>query len=532
MTKHRMAGPGVTSIRVGVLFSGSVVTGNSFHINALTLTEQASDIGYKLTTTNPDGKKSVAFVDIEGRTLATAAVNGSTYDHWSYSYYNDINQVVATVAPQGITTATTYPHFTTLYKYDHLGRVIETTSTDEGTSRFVYSTDGKIRFSQNAEQALTGRFSYTNYDAQGRLIESGEYIGGGTNPFIFQPATTQTPATRSVLNLVDNVGHTGVSWKVAAQKARCVDYAIVEYDRTTQLPAGQTKPTFTYGQVTKTESAYDVTWYSYTEAGQLLQTIQSTEDLGIETVDYEYDFSGNVTAVIARKGVSGESFYHHYEYDADQRLHKVLTSVDGTNKTLQATYYYYLHGPLKRVELATNLQGIDYVYNIDGSLKMINHSDKDLDPGQDGSPGAHSSFKEDVFGQVIDYYGSDYTGAGFNGGNLQLPAYADQFGGAVKAIRWHSPSTAYEQKAYAYSYDPIYQLTDARWGNVTASGSTYSFTPSTLQAYRESPGSFDKNGNIQSMLRKDVSGDNIADYSYAYSSNTQYQQARAGNTRR
>lgn len=60
---------------------------------------------------------------------------------------------------------------------------------------------------------------------------------------------------------------------------------------------------------------------------------------------------------------------HYYEYDpANRQLWKTYSNtVDNAgNKMLQATYIYYLHGPLKRVELATDLQGIDYTYTLQG----------------------------------------------------------------------------------------------------------------------------------------------------------------------
>jgi hypothetical protein len=120
---------------------------------------------------------------------------------------------------------------------------------------------------------------------------------------------------------------------------------------------------------------------------------------------YVYDFLGNVltTSTKAYSGsTSRDAFFHHYEYDKNKRLVKVSTSLDGNKKTVQAEYFYYLHGPLKRVVLATNLQGIDFVYNIHGWLTQINHPDTNMDPGNDGGSG--SSVRKDVFGMVLEYY--------------------------------------------------------------------------------------------------------------------------------
>lgn len=109
----------------------------------------------------------------------------NSYTDVSYSFYNQIGKLVATIAPEGVkklfgsdinnyVTKNDVP-FITLYEYDVKGQLVKTTSTDGGTSEMVYRKDGKIRFSQNAEQKINSRYSYTNYDALGRAIESGEY---------------------------------------------------------------------------------------------------------------------------------------------------------------------------------------------------------------------------------------------------------------------------------------------------------------------------------------------------------------------
>lgn len=504
---------GVTSIRVGVLWS-QPLSGDKFYLSAVDMrsTVPLTSPGYKYISTDPNGKQAVTYVDADGKTLASCTKNGSVLDNWSYTFYNTTGQVVATVAPNGVNTGSTaYPTFVTTYKYDHLGRLIESTATDEGTTQYVYSLDGKIRFSQNQEQrnATPKRFSYTNYDYLGRLIEAGEYSQSGSNPYIFEPHTTTTPVTNSVLQTatLEAIGYTKVSRKLDA--TRCTDYTYIEYDgQGSGTPALQS---FTYGQVTKTENANASTWYSYDEFGQLVWTKQNIIGLGTKTVEYSYDFLGNVTQVAYQPG-QPDKFYHHYIYDADQRLSEVWTSLDGTNKTLRAKYHYYLHGPLKRVELANNVQGIDFVYTITGALKTINNADPANDPGNDGANG----FAPDVFGQTMHYYDNDYTGAAYNAGAQTFSGYTNQYGGALKAVSWHSPVDNNKKRSYAFTYDNLYQLNAATFGNNQAG----SFNPLASDAYKESIPAYDKNGNIQSLLRKGINGNVMGNYNYIYEANT------------
>ncbi|MEO7988566.1 MAG: RHS repeat-associated core domain-containing protein [Chryseolinea sp.] len=546
-----------SAIRVGVLWNtpASNTPQNIFYISAIDLksVSPTTSIGYKYISTDPDDKKTATFVDADGKTLATALVTSKSgpdtnpvyaYDYWSYSYYNDMGQLVASVAPNGVNTASkASPQFVTTYKYDHLGRLIETTSPDEGTSKFVYSTDGKIRFSENQVQrnATTKRFSYTNYNYAGELVESGEYSGSGTNPYVFEPhSILTTPGAYSVLNLIDIDIPRGLDiesittstdpaiFKGTSAKldpARCSDYTYIKYDKqASDLPAGDAahaQQNNLFGQISKTQNASATTWYSYDEFGQLAWSKQSLPDIGYKTVDYTYDYFGNVTQTIYQSGQT-DKFYHYYTYDVDNRLIKAETSLDGTTKTLQAKYYYYLHGPLKRVELANNLQGIDYTYTLQGALKSINHMDVTNDPGADGIAGAHSTFSKDVFGLTLSYFDNDFTSGGHNAGNVSPSGSANSYAGTLKGVGWFTPvDNTPIKRSYNYTYDSRNQLQNAQWGTVTGTNGSYTTAPS-LTAYKEGMGAIpiDKNGNIKSMVRYNKTGTSIANYTYDYDLNT------------
>lgn len=509
---------------------GSAVLSHYAALRPFFTTSTSPLTGYIQVSTDANQRKAATFTDADGKTLASAMITTGTspsnfqYDNWSYSFYNEIGQLVASVAPNGVNIGSnSIPQFVTYYKYDHLGRLIETTSPDEGMSQFVYSTDGKIRFSQNEEQrkgplqnpSYPARFSYTNYDYLGRLIESGEYEVSGTNPYKFEPHTIATPSAYSVLNILDNVGYTGATG--SAGDARCKETNFIQYDvPATDYPTDALHPLQAnlIGQVVRTKNDNTTTWYSYDEFGQLTWMKQNIAGLGIKTVDYTYDYFGNVTTVAYQQG-QPDAFYHHYDYDKANRLTNAYTSLDGTTKTLQAKYFYYLHGPLKRVELGNNIQGIDYVYNIDGSLKLINHPDPASDPGNDGPNG----FKPDIFGMALDYTANDYVGANYNPGSLTVPSATDLYGGPVKAVRWHSQTDNHVPRAYAFGYDSKYQLATSTFGNVTGSGS-YNFAPSGVNAYQENIGGYDKNGNINSLSRKNKAGTSIANFGYNYKPNT------------
>lgn len=149
----------------------------------------------------------------------------------------------------------------------------------------------------------------------------------------------------------------------------------------------------------------------------------------------------------------------------------VETSTDDSNYTTHANYIYYERGVLKRVELAsingTPLQGIDYVYNINGQLKSINHPIlmNGMDPGGDN---------DDVFGMLIDYHQNDY--ARTQRSNITTsPFGTDQYNGNIKTTRWNTSTYALpspKENSYNYQYNKNNWLEDATYGEFVAGNTT------------------------------------------------------------
>lgn len=326
------------------------------------------------------------------------------YQDVSYQFYDDADRLRVSVSPNGYKAwkldNTPFADIDkTTYIYNHRGWLLSMTEPDAGTTTYKYRRDGKIRFSQNSLQAgpsaHIGKFSYTHYDALGRPVESGEYIG-------------------SAYAFGDNLN---AQLEFAAQvnfaSADVKDWVRTHYDEpasdfatVTGLTVADYPQEFIRGAVSWTENQNIKTYYSYDELGRVTWMAQKPTGIARTFVlKYEYDFLGNVEKVANLAYVQGqvvEQFYHHYEYDADKRLSKAYTSTDGVNRKLRAHYIYYLHGPLKRLELGGGVQGIDFVYNIHGWLTQINHPNTLFDPGQDGT--GENDFRKDAFGIIFEYY--------------------------------------------------------------------------------------------------------------------------------
>ena len=457
----------------------------------------------------------------------------TNYDHWSYSYFDNRGQVVGAVAPEGIDlNSTAYPTFSSKTNYNSLGWVLWSESIEgDGScanctrrSEFVYDNDGKLLFSQNELQRQTEKFSYIVYDKNNRPIESGEYdpirSGSANYHFYFQTHeeiennTNPPSGYLSIFNLLPGESPANLD------PNRCSERSFTQYDKHDfntlsglGIPQAHTyHQRYLMGQVSKTwDDLGNTTWYSYDAQGRTSWMVQKLGGLAPKTIHYRYDFQGNLLEVGYQKNTH-EAFHHKYVYDEDNRLVRSYISNDGVTWDEQSEYKYYAHGPLKRVELDKDLQGIDYVYTIDGKLKQMNtpyqadqwNSQSNTfipDPGNDGA--VNSKFPTDVFGFALDYNLADY------GRVAQLDAYwssgnPDRFDGNIRSFRWNTlgqaPTTNNGaatgfQMAYDFSYNSLGQMETAQFG--TTSG----FTINSQDQYKVFGMNYDRNGNIKNLNR-------------------------------
>ncbi|TKC60288.1 hypothetical protein FBD94_15395 [Pedobacter hiemivivus] len=445
---------------------------------------------------------------ISGNGDATLSYSNS-YTDLSFNFYNHLGQLISSIAPEGVkkivdlgigsfNTLDDVP-FVARNEYDLQGRLIATINTDAGRAEYIYRKDGNIRFSQNAEQRKTGKFSYTNYDQWGRSSESGEYFSGDI--------TFTSAKTNEVLQ--ESIALDGGLIGGARQSNIIVHYDYVNNDH--GLPGYVQDEGFLGAGVSWTENARSKTWYNYDGEGRVKWLVKSIVGLGVKTIDYTYDAKGNVVKVDYQKNISSERFIHEYEYDGDNRLQVAYTSTDPLlGRKEQARYHYYLHGPLKRIELAENLQGVDYTYTSQGLLKAINHPDNAKDPGKDG---VGNGFAPDAFGMTLEYFYGDYNRNNTGISSLNTGTNKTYFNGSVSGQSWRSlkPSAVVgvygggvnNPAMFTYEYDNRYQFNNNKYGSPDFNTN---FFNETINVNREFNLGYDANGNINSLSRTDQSG--------------------------
>ncbi len=404
-----------------------------------------------------------------------------------------------------------YPRhsLTTSYAYNSQNQVSRQSSPDGGMSRFWYDMTSRLVFSQNAKQQPLGSGSYTLYDNLSRITEVGEKLGSGlpTEPGYLSAATigllqsggtnTQITATyydkvpSSIPGLRSNLTQENLRKRVAISAYRENAAAAV------------------------TQASY----YDYDLMGNVKTLYQQVNGSLLKQLDYEYDLvSGKVNFVRYQHG-QNDRFYYAYKYDAENRLTKALTGTEALvrpqggsyllNEQMDASYDYYLHGPLARMELGQNkVQGVDYAYTLQGWLKGVNSTaaTEAFDIGKDGAAGSHSTVARDAYGFALHYYTGDYTPVD----NTILPfaqagSLQELYNGNIAAMSVNVKPLN-QPLLYKYRYDQLNRLKSmqAHTGlNIT--NNTWNAT--AIDDFKETI-TYDGNGNI---LSYDRNGNNASE---------------------
>ncbi len=498
------------------------------------------------------------------------------YYHFTLYYYDRAGNLIKTVAPKGVNVLPvpnpmTHPahDFQTGYEFTSLGRMVRSMTPDAGKTEIWYNAKGQVRFRQGAEQFTRGRFSYIKYDVLGREVETGECM----------PMSIPRNAMKLPLNptLVVALLYASISPDVPSFPT--VDVGHRGYTTYTIPGAAVYNPS---GQVlqqrylqnrisSRTTDEGTATFYSYDPHGNVEWVVQRVPFWrpqpggGLPFMDnyvrYEYDLiNGNAVRLFYNEGMS-DQFFHRYEFDGDNRLSMVETSRDGAIWEQDATYAYYLHGPLRRIELGEdNLQGADYTYTIQGWMKALNHPSlaetydpaMTFDPGKDGITvpvTGNNRYAIDAFGMALGYYRGDFDrshndGSGlrqsqFNSGttnqgphNLNYVVSAQSFGlfnGNIAT--WSSniirSNTALDNErltGYIYRYDKLNRLVkgDFRIHSGLVGGNPNWTTPPSNGYFNQVW--YDPNGNITRQRRLGTvtppfANVNMDDISYSYLNN-------------
>lgn len=513
-------------------------------------------------------------------------------------YYYDLNgNLIQTIPPNGVQTITNtaqlnavenyrngisttpiYPShnssednpesMATTYKFNSLNQKIFRNTPDGGSQIWRYDEVGRVILTQNEVQSATGSYTYLKYDEHGRKTETGTLSGGG----IGTGTSFEEIYTNSGIIPYGNLTRRLTSGIRSEVFSTCFDKVCVEEVQTLFKAGGQKNLRNRAASILYNQDglgAYDNAIHlSYDMSGnvtEFMQDFAALSDLmsGVPSSSlqekkltrYKYDLiSGKIKEVAYQEGAP-DQFYLWYTYDADE---KVIAVHSGTNRyesddvrENDIHYEYYLHGQMARAVIGQEkVQGIDFSYTIDGSLKNINSislNDQN-DPGNDGAVfTAH-----DAVGISLNYYDGDYTPIGRTisapGDQELINASPDMFNGNIASIITRNDGIAeLPVIGNALRYDQLNRITSSTTLFPDFSSAALSGEGSNIEAFSDDIGSelrnglfnalydinwgsptenwkmditYDRNSNIKTLKRKNFNGTGLDDLDYYYSSNT------------
>ncbi|GAB5539518.1 MAG: hypothetical protein Salg2KO_16210 [Salibacteraceae bacterium] len=424
----------------------------------------------------------------------------------------------------------------TIYRYNSLNGLIETTSPDGGDIAYWYDYLGRLVLSQNEKQKLIDKaFSYTLYDELGRIKEIGQTVEpddyasvdpdtivNDTNQFrswIFSGHREQITRT-----FYDNPINATIDEAFGSDGQRNVRLRVAT---TAYFDSASCDTCYRYAS----HFSYDI----HGNVNHMIQDIKALEKIGhrFKHIEYEYDLiSGNINAVHYQQDET-DGFHHRYHYDADNRIAEVETSPQEVIWASDAKYFYYDHGPLARVERGEyKVQGEDIAYTINGWIKGTNSVA--LDSTHDMGNDAHTDYVSyninqhkwvgtDAMSYNLGYFDGAYETIGDPSSKLWQP---DQSGSGLLAAssNLHNGNipqmitnySSFPAQAMAYTYDQMNRLVEATaFQNMASNGQSWN-AGGALSEYNTNL-SYDANGNIQTLIRNGGAGTTaMDDFNYRY----------------
>jgi len=411
----------------------------------------------------------------------------------------------------------------TTYIYNATNQVTMQRSPDGGVNRYWYDLLSRLSVSQNDKQK-TANYSYTLYDTLGRVTEVGQK--NQTTVTLTTPGYLTAALLSSFIAAGTNsqITHTYYDTPADTTVGHTTGIASIY----TQNNLRKRVAASTYADV-QTGPVLRATYYTYDIDGNVSTLWQQLDGLyvpstnaGLKRIDYEYDLVSGKVNFVRYQTSQPDAFYYAYSYDADNRItaavagnRVVMDTVTGSMlpvsiRKLDARYYYYLHGPLRRMELGGDgaaVQGLDYAYTLQGWLKGVNSASgaSFYDMGLDSATVA-----KDAYGYSLGYYTGDYTpigGTAYKAFSLQYSqTMGDITGQSLYNGNISNTTYAINQLGtpvgYTYAYDQLNRIKRMRQ-YAGIHGTSWSRANIT-QNYQENV-TYDGNGNILTYGRNGLS---------------------------
>jgi RHS repeat-associated protein len=409
-----------------------------------------------------DGRRVRQYFDLLGRMVRSVHGYGTASAATTVFQYDILDNLTAVTQPEGQVWT---------YAYNTAGQLTQKTTPDIGTVRYKYDRGGLLRFTREAN----GRVVFTTYDFAGRPL-----VSGVTSLSIaaFDSLDPDTPAGFET---------TTSTWRTAWHYNSSPPDTLFPWNtlgtRANGLPADRVTGRLA-ARAYRSGGQWQVELYSYDGEGRVATKSVLTQDMSARDsrYDYTYDLQSRLTERIVQTGPI--AFRHWYEYDEIDRLAKIFaSSSSGKPGTPDVEYTYHVSGQPSGIRYQGQSQPLPHRYTIRDWLDEI------------GTPGT----------TMWDWW---YSPLPFHARNRYTPA------GNIDTLEIYQRHSPHIHKGYRYrlAYDDLGRLASAFYDGQSSGGF------GTSAAYRVDNISYDRNGNILSLRRRDNSGAIVEDLVYTYGS--------------
>src|SRR5258706_1255898 len=479
---------------------------------------------FKTVSYDENGTESIEYKDLEGKlickkTKVASSVNASgeriTFDftgpqntnanppslpneyYSSYYVYDGFGRLIYEISPATIhlLSQNNYGYFFSTdfimfpsaepffiqnlyaFNYDARGRLIEKKIPGQTEwNNFVFNKIDQLVLSQIPRQNSDLEWTFSKFDALGRVVMTGTYNNGDPRENIQASVDNETILWEERSNGNGNIlGYTDNTFPQSMIEQLTVNY-YDDYDFDIQSRTYETDFTGvaatvrTFGLLTgnltkiimspSDEHLLRVNYYDSRD--RLIQQHKQQVNQSLDRISNLYDFAGQL--------LSSKRTYSHsnsdskviisntFSYDHAGRRVNTYLKVDDDPQYVMSNRNYNALGQLIQKNLhfdpqtGDSMQSIYYRYNIRGWLTKINNAAcyEDFD----------DNFGNDVFGEELYY--DDITNISIS--NSSCPVPVPQFNGNISAMKWKAKGLESEpydinQNMYVYRYDNLNRMT-------------------------------------------------------------------------
>ena len=470
-------------------------------------------------TTDEDGHTSITYTDNQDREVLSVQTDGSTRLE-TYKVYDDRGLLRWVLSPEAsaqldsTTDSDVLERLAYNYAYDARKRMTLKRLPGCAPIYMVYDSRDRMVLSQDGEERADNpnRWSYSQYDSQGRVVETGELLLSQAQSH----EELQRAASKSENYLPSGTRNALQRTFYDSYPSGCSPFQATEgYSESyNAYPVGQA--TCVQSREFITDEWETVTTY-YDDYARPIQAITAKGQTKTSRVDTEYDFLGNVVKLRETQS-DGMSLETVNTYDSRSRL---LSSVTTKNKTEQAVMKYGYDAVGRLVEkrygntvekLGYNVRGwltskesaafkiqLRYEQPEGGATASYNGNICEWEWSHGTNPILMYGFAYDSFGRLASANQKQATGDGWAGlaANYVEKGITYDRNGNIRTLQRTAAGNLVDDLIYGYSGNRLVSLSEQV--RTSQSGDVYQPGNTASGMYE-----YDSNGNLTKDIRKSL----------------------------